>query len=359
MPAYLVDLIRADAASSGAPSAPTAVAGSSADPFSYPLSNGFPSTELSNGTIESIQQQAHGTLPNGPPPTSLADNDITSLELIAFNEIFEVAYFTSLLYNITNKVSGYEASTPAEYDALVAAITAVQGQEQLHALSANGAVTAFNHPAIGGCQYQFPVTNLNDSLSLARTFTDVVVGTLANAQLLAAQAGDSALVPLIGSIIAQEGEQNGFYRSEIGLIPSALPFLTAVSRPFAFSALNQVFVVPGSCDAAVAQVGLPIFAPLTVSPAAPSAQTQTLTFTTTDDVISSAKALVYINQQNVPIVTQIVNSGNGTITANFPYEENEMNGLTIAALVSTEGPFASADEVANVTVAGPGLIEIN
>lgn len=36
-----------------------------------------------------------------------------------------------------------------------------------------------------------------------------------------------------------------------------------------------------------------------------------------------------------------------------------MNGLTIAVLVRGSGPFSSADAVANSTVFGPAIIEIN
>lgn len=341
----------------GAPAAPTEAAGGDTTPFTYPLSNGFPSNNLSKDAVAAIQNQAQGTLPNGPPPPSLASDDITSLELIAFNEIFEVAFFTDLLYNITNKVSGYEVEDPNDYQQLVVAITAVQAQEELHALNANGAVAHFGRPAIQGCQYNFPVDNLKDALSTAKLFTDVVLGTLANIQGHLAMNNDSGLVPAIGSVIGQEGEQNGYYRAALNLVPSALPFLTASSRAFAFSALNQLFVVPGSCDASVKQIDLPIFPALSVSPAQPTAQTQTLTFSTAS--LSGVEALVYINQQNTPIVVDVTQGSGNTVTANFPYQENQMNGLTIAALVNCKGPFASADDVAAATVAGPVFIEIN
>jgi hypothetical protein len=342
----------------GAPAAPTEAAGGDTTPFVYPLSNGFPASNLSKDAIAAIQAQAFGTIPNGPAPASLATDDITSLELIAFNEIFEVAFFTDLLYNVTNKVPGYEVSNDADYQQLVSTITAVQAQEELHAIFANSAVAAFGHPAIQGCAYNFPVSTLKDALSLAKLFTDVVLGVLPNIQSHFAANGDAALIPGVGSVIGQEGEQNGYYRTALGLVPSALPFLTASSRAFAFSALNQFFVVPGSCQASVSQINLPIFPALAVSPAQPNATTQTLTFSTSSDC-SKAAALVYINQQNTPIVVDITQAGSGSVTANFPFNENLMNGLTIAALVSSKGPFADADAVAAATIAGPAFIEIN
>ena len=73
--------------------------------------------------------------------------------------------------------------------------------------------------------------------------------------------------------------------------------------------------------------------------------------------------LVYINQQNVPVVEKLQNpaSSNGmtTFEALFPYDQFEMNGLTIAVLTNSAGPFADVDAVAAATVAGPALIEVN
>ncbi len=85
------------------------------------------------------------------------------------------------------------------------------------------------------------------------------------------------------------------------------------------------------------------------------------------DALEAGFSIVYINQQNLPIVEGIQNAsvsknndGFGTFTfqANFPYSANLMNGLTITALVNGTGPFAGVDDVAMATVAGPGLISI-
>ena len=48
-----------------------------------------------------------------------------------------------------------------------------------------------------------------------------------------------------------------------------------------------------------------------------------------------------------------------TFEALFPYDQFEMNGLTIAVLTNSAGPFADVDAVAAATVAGPALIEVN
>lgn len=84
------------------------------------------------------EKQAHGTLPNGGTPSSLAAGDVTSFELIAFNELFEVAFFTSLIQNITNDVSGFDIPNGGVKNFVLQTLTAVQAQEELHALGANG-----------------------------------------------------------------------------------------------------------------------------------------------------------------------------------------------------------------------------
>lgn len=103
--------------------APTAIflggvtAGKVARAYGEPTANGFPNpNEQQQLAIEKV---AGGKLPNSPPPTSLADSSATAFQLIAFNELFEVAYFTSLVNNITNNVAGYEAP-PGALQALIA-----------------------------------------------------------------------------------------------------------------------------------------------------------------------------------------------------------------------------------------------
>lgn len=74
-----------------------------------------------------IEKEAQGTLPNGPLPTILKSAGVTTLQLLALNEIFEVAYFTELLANVTNSVPGYDPKSIAPLDKkyVVDALTAV------------------------------------------------------------------------------------------------------------------------------------------------------------------------------------------------------------------------------------------
>lgn len=345
--------------------APQGTSGNS-NPFKFPLTDGFPDFNGTNATdaIDGIEENALGTLPNGPPPTKIADDDATSFKLVAFNEIWEVAFFTELLFNVTNNATGFEISDSDMRKSAIEALTAIQAQEQLHALAANSVLSATNNEPIKACEYMAPVTNLSQAYDLARTFTDVVLGTLANVQTHLAQNGDIGPIAQIGSIIGQEGEQNGWYRNQISLVPSSLPFLTASARAFAFSALNQMFVVRGSCPN-VQTIDLPIFEPLKVVTSPVKPETQTLMFSLQSDKYQSAKglSLVYINQQNSPVATNLSDAkysdGALSFSAEFPYTKYEMNGLTIAAVTNSTGPFMNAEAVANATVAGPGLIEIN
>lgn len=47
------------------------------------------------------------------------------MKLIAFNELFEVAYFNDLLLNVTNNVPGYEIENADERKFVIKVLTAV------------------------------------------------------------------------------------------------------------------------------------------------------------------------------------------------------------------------------------------
>ena len=339
-------------------------------PFSFkdnPLGNSFPQIVSPSDQLTQISIAAHGSLPNGPPPNRPSDDSFTSLRLIAFNELFEVAFFTQLLSNITKSVSGYEIADPTAKKFMVDSLTAVQAQEEIHVLNANSALVAFGNKAVEPCEYQFPVEKLKDAISLASTFTDVVLGTLQDVVSRFGKNGDSDLILGVASVIGQEGEQNGWYRSFLKKIPSALPFLTTSSREFAFSAL-QGFTVPGSCPD-LGTIGLQIFDPLTVLSTGIEAKNLDLKFSVTLPEQGEWKkefSMTYINQQNVPVSKEIrdvnVLDRTVTFTANFPYDAATFgNGLTLAVVTNSTGglDFQSADAVVEAAVFGPGLIEIN
>lgn len=344
--------------------------------FRYPLPNGFPITAPGSPQLKQIEEQALGTLPNGNPPSSLQPASITGLGFIAFNELFEVAFFKELIDNITLNVPGYDHIPDRERTLSI--LRTSKAQEELHELNGNGAFQKFTGKTIQPCEYNFPVDNFEDAIGLTATFTDVVLGTLPDIQTILSQATpDSGLIRAVGSVIGQEGEQNGFYRNILGKNPAALPFLTASSIDFAFSAINQNFVVPGSCPSLdLLEPTLKIFDLLSlVTPGEEitSSQDSTLeyTFQTTNSTSPPSQNyaqeslyLTYVNQQNVPFsvpiqITGLEDNGAVSFTAPFPGQSQEMNGLTIAALTNCDGPFATVDDVAAATIFGPALIEVN
>lgn len=393
-----------DQSSSDSNAPPAAQWGGSDSVFKFPLANGFPNIANPSDQLNQIQQDARGTLPkaapNAPAPATPQPDSLTSLGFIAFNELFEVAFFTELFNNVTTGASGFREGDLLGQDKakVLSILKIVIAQEELHELNANGAFQKFTGQMIQPCQYNFPVSNFNQSISLASTFTDVVLGTLPDIQTLFANANDNALIRGVGSVIGQEGEQNGFYRDILGKNPSALPFLTASARDFAFSAIVQNFVVPGSCSSSLdilQRGGLTIFDLLTVvnPPTTPMNQkvmfrlktfSQKMEFSgeAAADFVSSHENsttppqhqqqdnlfLTYINQLNAPISVPIEDAkkidnddhSSSTIqfSANFPGADNLMNGLTIAAVTKGKD-FVDVGAVANNTLFGPGLIEIN
>ena len=195
--------------------------------------------------------------------------------------------------------------------------------------------------------------------------TDIALGTAPEVQLLfALDGGDAAAnVVILGSILGQEAQQDGFFRYVQGKTPSAAPFLTGGLGRFAFSAL-QLFIVPDSCPRPLSSINLPIFGPLDVL-TKPEARNMTLKFSVAGPVDPKTESIVYLTGQNLPLTVPIseeytVHDSNKTcFSAAFPFEAGFANGLTMAALVKGKGDFTSPSAVAEATVYGPGLIEVN
>ncbi|KAI2790035.1 hypothetical protein POX_d05539 [Penicillium oxalicum] len=338
------------------------VAGSPTSQVMNQLPSGLPFPDANQ--VEGIEKAAHGTLPNGPPPPVISNQGIVNLKLIAFNELFEIAFFNELVNNVTNKVDGYTFERGTDRANMLDALKAILAQEELHALRANDALKHFKIPQVKPCKYKFPVQTLDSAITLATTFTDVVLGTLQDVVERFALGRDFDLAREISSIIGQEGEQQGWFRTLLGKRPSELPFLTTGNLNFAFTAI-QGFVVPGSCPN-IAEIPLRTYEELKVlSTPAPQNQILTFQFNDPDHEAKNPLWLTYINQQNLPIVQplRVMSRDAGTkvvkAEALFPYENHKMNGLTIASVTKSAGPFGDASNVAKWALAGPGLIIIN
>lgn len=236
----------------------------------------------------------------------------------------------------------------------------------MHAIGANAILAAAGATPIKPCEYRFGVTNLKDAIALASTFTDVVLGALQTVQQnLAVDGGAeaSALVPLLASIIGQEGEQDGAFRAFGRKVPSAATFLTNAPGEFAFNAVAQNFLVPGSCGKDVTGLPIPIYKTLAPTKQ-PTAKDGTVTFETDASDVSSSDHLTYITGQLAPVVVPIKHVvkeyGKTRFQADFPFSSKHFSkGLTLAAITKSKGPFANSEAVAAATIAGPGLIEVD
>ncbi|KAK4672050.1 hypothetical protein QC764_611060 [Podospora pseudoanserina] len=336
--------------------------------------DGFPNPNATQ--LEFIEDIADGTLSDAPPPPSLNESSIPIFQLISFNEYFEVAFFSSLIENITTDEPGFTLPTEKKVEILEILAT-VLAQEQLHAIDASNVLKHFNASLIPEpCEYVFPgATDINSSIALAATFTDVVLGTLQDAAEGLAVNGDLGPIRKVASIIGQEGQQSGFYRLLLNQMPSQKLFLTTNVGAFGWSALQQ-FVV--SCPFNIGEIEIPIFPPLEVAHVK-GGQTieprdQRLSFVANLTGSSEAEQLInetspdlfvtYFSGQLLPISVPIEdvewfgeNNAQLRFEAEFPFEENILVGLTIAALTSKDN-FTTYGEVVEVTIAAPGLIEV-
>ncbi|KAK3185565.1 hypothetical protein K4F52_005665 [Lecanicillium sp. MT-2017a] len=150
-----------------------------------------------------IAKKAGGLLPNGPLPKELGDGSATAFQLITANELFETAYFSSLLHNITDGVEGFEAENK---DELVDIFTRILGQEEQHAIAGTATLKTAGRFAPGACEYMFPATDLKSSVMIAETFTALVLGALQGANVLFAKDNAPDLIQIVSSVIGQEGE---------------------------------------------------------------------------------------------------------------------------------------------------------
>lgn len=200
-----------------------------------------------------------------------------------------------------------------------------------------------------------------------------MLGVLQDASQLLAINGDAGPVRGVASVIGQEGEQNGWYRTFLGLKPSEKPFLTTSVAAFAFSKL-QDFV--DSCPFDVSQIDIPIFPALSVLSGSGGldveARDQSLSFEADLSAAEGAEKYVggkgdglyvtYLTGQNLPVSQPVTNVSwdgkNIKFEASFPFSANVMEGLSVAAL-TTKADFSTPGDVVTATLAAPGLIQVN
>jgi hypothetical protein len=344
------------------------------------LPDGFPFPNAQQ--LDKIEDDAFGTLSNAAPPPSLKEDTFTSVRLIALNENVEVFFFDELIRNITLNRPGYDHIPNRSF--VLNSLKAIRAQEELHSINANKALKHFGKDPIRPCRYNFPVDNFEDAIAFASRITDFVQGVLGDVITKAGGVGDAGFTRGVAGALSNEGEQDGWFRTILGERPSQKPFNTISTREYAFSLLQDV-TVPGSCPDE-AEIDLPVFQPL--SAADPSAKTQDLEFTfslkPTRQVPSKQNSfqiqplshtknfaqkygknwrklsVSYLNGQDAPISTPVkhlkIHGETVTVTAEFPFDEFKMFGLSIAALTVGD-KFADSDAMVKATLFAPALLE--
>ncbi|KAL8635709.1 MAG: hypothetical protein Q9226_009325, partial [Calogaya cf. arnoldii] len=296
-----------------------------------------------------------------------------------------VAFFNELLTNLTTDVPGYRANDtfPLDRALLIKNIEAIKNQEELHAIAVNAFLVSAKQQPISPCQYRFPVTNFKNAMFFAQVFTDLALSTIPAVQLLFARDGGTASrnVLTLGSILGQEGQQDGYFRSTQQETASAAPFLTGGTASIAYNALIKL-IVEDSCPQPLSDIGLPRWGPtgafnqiyinngndrpeesfpLWIS-ANPEVTNGSLPWSTFQ--FGDPASMIFLSGQNIITVpaTDYRHYGGNPVDnfrTEFPFDKGFANGLTIAILARGNQSFATANAAAEAAILGPVLIEMN
>ena len=194
-------------------------------------------------------------------------------------------------------------------------------------------------------------------MAIADNFAGLLIGAI---PVVITDFGASPeIVNLFSSVLGQEGQQDGYFRWLESTVPNESPFLTSTTLSFLYNHINQHFVVPGSCPQ---KLNLPTYNKLLPLESPPAVNT-TISYSTTQPGVISSYYIAYMSGQSDPVVvpiSRVTKDGNVTkFEASFPFDAGFSRGLTVAALVSGDGPFTNVSQVADSTLAGPGLIQVN
>lgn len=343
----------------------------------FPVADGFPNPN--DQQLQGIFRTAHGTLPNSGPPKVHPDT-YKSFQLIATNEQIEVSLYETCLLKLKAGSPGFgpENFVNAEHRAYVISTFEIfYAQEEIHALIGQGGLQAGGQPPVQPSQYQLNTNTYQDCLKTANLLGDNVLGVSQGVINQAIAAGDTGLPAQLDALIAQEGQQSGFLRSELlvdgkhSRLPAAMPGYTGSTREWLFSLLEQMFIKPGTDPN---KIDIPVKYPMAVlNPKVPPID-QILLFTVnlkpqsgnnyafpnvnwnTDDLYCT-----YITGLNKPFsvsIQKIVQTDSQlTFSAAFPAYTEIIHGFAIAAL-TTSNNFANPQEASDNSVAGPASIEL-
>ena len=96
-----------------------------ASAVSVPTNDGFPNPSTPQ-EFQNLATKAGGGAPKSLPPSKFGPKTTAALQLIAFNELFEAAYFNALLQNITKEQMGYHTQDKEKYETVFKKILAVR-----------------------------------------------------------------------------------------------------------------------------------------------------------------------------------------------------------------------------------------
>lgn len=343
----------------------------------FPVADGFPTPNAAQ--IENIERGAHGTLPNGGPP-KLHPDTYKSLQLIATNEQIEVSLYETCLLKLKAGSSGFgpENFVNDEHRAFVIATFEIfYQQEEIHALIGQGGLQANGQQPVKPSQYKLNTETYQDCLKTATIIGDNVLGTSQGVINQAIAAGDPGLAAQLDSLIAQEGQQSGFLRSETlvkgkhSRVPAAMPAYTASTREWLFSLLEQKYIKPGTDTN---EIPLPVKFPMSVLDTNIQPVDQTLQFKVNlkpksgnnyafPNTYWNTKGLyvTYITGQNVPLSVPLqnaaVSNNHLTFSASFPAYTNIIHAFAIAALTPGNN-YTTFQEASDASYAGPATIEL-
>ena len=349
----------------------------------FPLNDGFPTP--SDAQLEKIFDGAHGSLPDTPPPTLHSDT-LKSLQLIATNEMAEVSLYSTCYLKLHNRDHGFgddNFADEAHRQFVVDTFRVFAHQEEIHALLAQGALQANGEAPVQPSRYQFNTDTYQDCLNMANILGDNVLATSQGVIQRAIEVGDGGLAVQLDSLVAQEGEQDGFLRSEQVVkgkhtrLPAAMPAYTGSTREWLFSILERIFIKPGTDKN---NIDIPVYLLMNVDNKYIEPINQDLDFevhlhtktgnnyndTKYDedyDWHSSDLYLTIITGQNLPISQPLknvqVNKKQGSVkfSAYFPAADRFIHAYALAALTKGKD-FVDPASVTNSTIAGPATIEL-
>lgn len=328
-----------------------------------PLKDGYP--VISNkSTIADVEQLAGGHAGTYPPAPTLDVDDRTSWAVLAFSSLSTIAFYNELIANITNHVPGYDVS-PHNESYIIQSLEFFVGAAEIQYYDAEWAVTGFNGSKVRPCEYDFPVTDFESAIDYAIRLSYISIAHIPDmVQRTANNLGtDGAnIIFNLAGWSSVYGQQNGWFRSLLGKSPSVQPVSTPAPRDFLYSFIYQTSVVLGSCPGA----SLPVqrYEPLILVTGNVKDALIEFEFINKAKIdVESNHSLVYLNGNIAPLTVPFNVSSNHDdkvkITADFPHDTWDMDGLTLVSVVKGIGNFSFPIDVANATLFGPALIVYN